>query len=145
MKVSLPLGGGKAELTRIATDGVAQLRAIADQPVTYADQHQARLLLSRLHRHEAHRRPAHRLAKRFRVDRIVLAALNVRLDELRCDQLHRMPERLQQPRTMVARPAGFDRDHSRRKLLKDCEHLLASEFLAQNWFLGGVHSVKLEN
>src|SRR6266446_5021302 len=56
-----------------------------------------------------------------------------------------MPERLQQPRTMVACTAGFDRDHSRRKILKECEHLLASQFLPQNWFLGGVHSVKLEN
>jgi hypothetical protein len=60
--VSPPLGGCKAELARIAPDRVGQLRAIADQPVTDADQHQGRLLLSRLHRHEAHGRPAHRLA-----------------------------------------------------------------------------------
>src|SRR5665811_314138 len=79
IEVSLPPGGCKAELGRIAADGVGQLRAIADQPVTYADQYQGRLLLSRLHRHEAHRRPARRLAKRFRVRRIVLAALDVRL------------------------------------------------------------------
>src|SRR5271165_4138777 len=144
-EVSLPPGGGKAELARIATDRVAQLRAIADQPVSYADQHQGRLLLSRLHRHEAHCRPAHRLAKRFRVRRIVLAALEVRLDQLRRDQLHRMPERLQQSRTMVAGTAGFDRDHRRRKLLEECEHLFASQLLAQNRLLGGVHSVKLEN
>src|SRR5271166_4265266 len=144
-EVSPPLGGGQAELARIATDRVAQLRAIADQPVSYADQHQGRLLLSRLHRHEAHCRPAHRLAKRFRVRRIVLAALEVRLDQLRRDQLHRMPERLQQSRTMVAGTAGFDRDHRRRKLLEECEHLFASQLLAQNRLLGGVHSVKLEN
>src|SRR5271167_5175934 len=56
-----------------------------------------------------------------------------------------MPERLQQPRTMVACTAGFDRDHSGRKLLKECEHLLASQLLPQNRLLGGVHSVKLEN
>src|SRR5713226_6121808 len=46
---------------------------------------------------------------------------------------------------MVARPAGFDRDHSRRKLLEECEHLLASQLLSQNRLLGGVHSVKLKN
>jgi hypothetical protein len=34
---------------------------------------------------------------RFRVRRIVIAALNVRLDELGHDQLHRMLERLQPP------------------------------------------------
>src|SRR6266699_4646403 len=46
---------------------------------------------------------------------------------------------------MVARPAGFDRDHRRRKLLEECEHLLASQLLPQNRLLGGVHTVKLEN
>src|SRR5438128_11634255 len=56
-----------------------------------------------------------------------------------------MPQRLQQPRTMVACAAGFDRDHRRRKLLEECEHLLASQPLPQNRLLGGVHSVKLEN
>src|SRR5580704_8134628 len=56
-----------------------------------------------------------------------------------------MPKRLQQPRTMVACTAGFDRDHRRRKLLEECEHLLAPQLLAQNRLLGGVHSVKLEN
>jgi hypothetical protein len=69
----------------IAADAVGQLRAIADQPIPDADQHQGGLLLSCLHRYEAHCRPAHRLAQRFRVRRIVLAALDVRLDQLRCD------------------------------------------------------------
>jgi hypothetical protein len=77
--VSHPLGGREAELGGMATDGVGQLRAIADQPVADANQHQRRLLVRRLHRHEAHRRPAHRLAQRFGVRRIVLAALDVRL------------------------------------------------------------------
>jgi len=56
-----------------------------------------------------------------------------------------MPERLQQPRTMVARTAGFDRDHSRRKLLEECKHFLASQLLPPNRLLGRVYSVKLEN
>src|SRR4051812_17811145 len=56
-----------------------------------------------------------------------------------------MPERLQQPRTIVACTAGFDRNHCRRKLLEKGKHLLASQLLAQNRLLGGVHSVKLEN
>src|SRR5665213_526151 len=56
-----------------------------------------------------------------------------------------MPERLQQPRTMVARTAGFDCDHSRRKHLEECKHLLASQLLPQNRLLGRGYSVKLEN
>src|SRR5215211_5654669 len=144
-EVSLPLGGYKAELTRMATNGVGQLRAIADQPVTYTNQHQGRLLLGRFHRNEAHCRPAHRLAKRFRIRRIILAAFEIRFDQLRCDQLHCMPEGLQQPRAMMACTTSFDRDHRRRKPLEKCKHLLASQLLPQNRLLGGVHSVKLEN
>src|ERR1700694_3873148 len=56
-----------------------------------------------------------------------------------------MPRRLQQPRTMVDSRAGFYRDHRRRKLLEECEHLLASQLLAQTRLLGGVHPVELEN
>jgi hypothetical protein len=36
---------GDLKLGAIAADGVGPLRAIADQPVTYLDQHQGRLLL----------------------------------------------------------------------------------------------------
>ena len=71
------LGGGQAEFSGIAADGVGQLRAIADQPIPDADQHQGRLLLSRLHWHEAHRRAAHRFAQCFGVRGIILAALDV--------------------------------------------------------------------
>src|SRR3954468_21216433 len=143
--MSFPLGGYKAEFARIAADSVAQLGAIADQPVTHADQHQGGLLLRRFHRYEAHGRPAHRLAQRFSVRRVVLAALDVRFDQLRRDQLHRMPEGLKKPRTMVARTAGFDRNHGRRKLLEERKHLLAAQLLPQNRLPGSVHSVKLKN
>src|SRR3954470_14256953 len=143
--MSLPLGGCEAEFARIAADSVAQLGAIVDQPVTHADQHQGGLLIRRFHRYEAHCRPAHRLAQRFRIRRVVLAALDIWFDQLRRDQLHRMPEGLQQPRTMVACTAGFDRDHCRRKLLEKCKHLLASQLLPQNRLLGSIHSVKLKN
>src|SRR3954447_18665015 len=100
--MSLPLGGCEAEFARIAADSVAQLGTIADQPVTDADQHQGGLLLRRFHRYEAHCWPAHRLAKRFGIRRVILAAFEVWFDQLRRNQFHRMPEGLQQPRTMVA-------------------------------------------
>src|SRR4051794_3439612 len=143
--MSLPLGGCEAEFARIAADSVAQLGAIADQPVTHADQHQGGLLLRRFHRYEAHCRPAHRLAKRFSIRRVVLAALDIRFDQLRRDQFHRMPEGLQQPRTMMACATSFDRDHGRRKLLEKCKHLLASQLLPQDRLLSSIHSVKLKN
>src|SRR4051794_18411614 len=143
--MSLPLSRCEAEFARIAADSVAQLGAIADQPVTNADQHQGGLLLRCFHQYEAHCRPAHRLAKRFSIRRIILAALDIRFDQLRRDQLHRMPEGLQKPCTMMARTAGFNRDHSRRKPLEKCKHLLASQLLPQDRFLGSIHSVKLKN
>jgi hypothetical protein len=64
---------------------------------------------------------------------------------LRRDQLHRMPDRPQQPRPMMARTTGFDRDHRRGKLLEECHHLLAPQLLSQNRRFGGIHPMKLEN
>src|SRR5208283_2003531 len=55
-----------------------------------------------------------------------------------------MPERLQQPRPMMAGAAGFDRDNRRCKLLKERYHFLAPQFLAQNRCLGSIHSMKLK-
>src|SRR3954469_24796690 len=48
---------------------------------------------------------------------IVLAALDVRLDQLSRDQLHRMPEGLQQSCPVITRTAGFNPDHGRGQLL----------------------------
>src|SRR5208283_5089270 len=46
---------------------------------------------------------------------------------------------------MMARTAGFDRDHRRCKLLEERHHLLAPQLLAQDRHLGGIHAMKLEN
>src|SRR5208282_4231774 len=97
-----------------------------------------------LHRHEPHRRPTHRLTKRFGVRRIVLAALDIRFDQLRCYQLHLMPERAQQSRPMMGPAAGLDRYHRRCKFLEERHHVLATQLLAHNGLLGGVDPVKLE-
>ena len=108
------------------------------------DHHQRRLLLSCLHRHEAHRRSTHRLAKRRRAGRIILAALHIGFGQLRRDQLHLMAERPQKPRPMVGCAAGFDPYDRRRQRLEEGHHLLAPQFLAQHHLLGGVHPVHLE-
>jgi hypothetical protein len=70
------------------------------------------------------------LTERFSIGRIVLAALDVRLDQLRRDQLHRMAERLQQSCPVITRTAGFDPDHGQGKLLEEAHHLLAPKLLA---------------
>jgi hypothetical protein len=56
------------------TDRVDEPRALALPPLSLTRQHQSCLLIRRFRRHEAHVRPACRLAQRRRVGRIVLAA-----------------------------------------------------------------------
>ena len=144
IEVRDPFGCGKAKLGGLAADGIRQLRAIADEPIAQADQHQGRLLFGSLYRHKTHRWPAHRLAKRLGVSRIVLVALYIRFDQLSRDQLYLMAERPQNPCPMVGGAAGFDPDHRRRKFLEELNDLLAPLLLAQNHLLVGVHPVKLE-
>src|SRR5215211_5665223 len=87
-----PLGGGQPELGGIAADRVGQLRLPADQLVAYPGQHLCGLLLGRLHRNKPHPRPAHRLADRRGIGRIVLPPLNIRLHILRRQQNGLVPE-----------------------------------------------------
>src|SRR3954447_6133705 len=56
-----------------------------------------------------------------------------------------MPQRLQQPRPMMACTAGLDRDHRRCKLLEERHHFLAPQLLTQNRHFGSIHAMKLEN
>src|SRR6476469_6391010 len=125
----------------MAFDSCVQLRISRSRKPTII---RARLLFSSLHRHEAHSRPAHRLAKRLGVGGIVLAALHVWLDQLRRDQLHLMAERPQQPRPIVRRAASLNCNYCWRKILEESHHVLAPQLLAQNRLIGGVYPVKLE-
>src|SRR5260370_1372170 len=90
-KLVQTLGFDQAELRRMTADGVAQLRATHDQLVAHAQQHQCRLLLSRLHRHIPHSRPARRLTQPLGIAPIILFALHIVLHQLRSDPLYRLP------------------------------------------------------
>ena len=70
---------GKTELGCITTYGVAQLRAITNEPVSDTDQHQGSLLFNSLNRDKAHRWAALCFTKRFGVSGIVFAPLDVGL------------------------------------------------------------------
>jgi hypothetical protein len=61
---------------------------VPDQPIAHPNQHEGGLMLRRSDRHEAHGRPAHGLADRLGIGRIVLAALDIRFGQLGRDQLH---------------------------------------------------------
>src|SRR5881394_749765 len=72
-----------AELGQMPTQSVHQTRTLAHQPLPATVQQHSSLLVSRLDRHKAHRRPHNRLADCFRIGGIVLVALDVRLHVLR--------------------------------------------------------------
>ncbi|EEW61059.1 hypothetical protein SCH4B_0267 [Ruegeria sp. TrichCH4B] len=76
-------GRGHSELCGTSTDRIGKLRPGGDSTLANAYQRQCRLLLGALYRNEPHRRAAHRLAKRFSIGRIILAALYVGLCKLR--------------------------------------------------------------
>ena len=68
-----------AQLRHMAAQGVHQHGPLPHQQVARPVQHQHRLLLGGLDRHEPHRRPRHRLADRLGIGRIGLATLDVGL------------------------------------------------------------------
>ena len=76
------------------TDRIRQHRALANEQLPAAMQHQARLLLFRFCRYKPHRWPRHRLADRSSIVGIILAALEIRLHIARRHQPHGVAERL---------------------------------------------------
>jgi hypothetical protein len=68
-------GRDDAELRRVTTHSVHQLRPLSHQQVTGTQVHRLGLGLDRLHRHKAHGGARCRLADRLRVVAVVLAAL----------------------------------------------------------------------
>ena len=102
----------------MATDRIHELRALAHQPLALAHKHQGCLLIDRFRRHEAHMRPACRLAQRRRIGRIVLAARHIRLGKLWRDQPRLVPKPHQLTGPMMGRPARLHRHHRRRQFSK---------------------------
>ena len=82
-----------------------------------------RLLVGCLDRHETHRRARHRLADRFRVRRICLAAFDV---GLYIDGWHHadvVVERFYLPSPEVSTPAGLHTDNARRQFVEEGQNL----------------------
>src|SRR3974390_3162030 len=75
-------------------DRIRQHRPLTYQKLPAAMEHQNRLLLFRLSRHETHRWPRDRLANCRSVIGVVLNAFEIGLHIARWHQLHRVAERL---------------------------------------------------
>jgi hypothetical protein len=102
-----------------------------DPPLALARQHQSRLLIRRFRRHEAHVRPACRLAQRRRIGGIVLATRDIGLGKLGRDQPRLMPEPRQLAGPMMRRPARLHRHQSGGQFLEERRRLSARHSPAQ--------------
>src|SRR5882724_9931794 len=111
-----PLPGDHPELCRMTPERVDQLRALTNQQLARAQNHQLGLLLRRFHRHKAHARARRRFTDGFGIIAIILAALDEGLDVLRRDQPHPMALTAQNPRP-VMRPAAGLQNNIHRTLL----------------------------
>ena len=109
------------------SQSIDQLRALADQKITCAMQHQGRLLLRRLDGYEPHARARDSLADRGGIGRIVLGAPDVSLHVARRHQTHGMSELGQLSRPVVGRRARLHADQTWRQLLEKLDDLPAAE------------------
>ena len=107
--------------------------------------HQPALLLGRLYSHKSHGRPANRLTARFRVDRIVLVALDVGLDVLRRHQTNLVTKLPQLACPIVRRGTGFHPNQAWRQRFEKRYHLTAAELLPDYDLLGRIDAMNLEN
>ena len=64
----------EADLGQMAAQSIERRRALAGEQLARSMAHQVGLVIDRTHRHEPLARPAHRLANRCRIDRVVLVA-----------------------------------------------------------------------
>src|SRR5215468_7378885 len=105
-----------AELGHVRAQCIDALCALTNHQITHAVLHEPRLLIDRLHRHGTDRRSSDGLAARRSIDRIVLAALDVRHHVLGRHQPYIMPELLELARPVVGRRTRFHADQARREL-----------------------------
>jgi hypothetical protein len=118
-------------LGQVAAEGIDQLRAPANQKITGAEQHSARLLLLGLDRHEAHGRPDCRLTNGFRVRRVVLLASDERFHVDRRNQPNFMAESLDGASPVMGAPAGLHGDDAARALGQKSKDFIARKRLAE--------------
>jgi hypothetical protein len=107
--------------------------------------HQLRLVLDAANGHEAHVRPSDRLADRRRIDRVILAAPDIRLHIRRRDQLHLMAELDQRARPMMRRTARFDSHHAWRQRCEKAQQLPAPNRLGDHQSPSGVNAMHLKD
>ena len=102
--------------------------------------HELCLLLGRLHRHGANRRPSDGLAARRSINRTVLVVLDVGLDVFGRRQPYAVAELLQFACPVMGRCTGFHADEARRELGEKGQYLRPPQRLVEDHVVieGGV-------
>ena len=139
------LGADDAELRQMGPQRVDQHRPLPDQQLPCPMHRQNRLLLGRLHRDEPHRRPAHRLANRLGIRRVVLVALDVGLDVLRRHQPDLMAQRRNRPRPVVRRRTRLHADKAPRQSLEEPQNLNAAHRFTDHHGAARIDAMDLKN
>src|ERR1700727_2362247 len=129
--LSRALGGDDAELSGVTTHRVDQSDTLADQCLTYLQDHTLGLLPDGFHRHVMHAWSPGGLADRFGVVAIVFAAFDIGFDVLRWDETYRVAERGQFAGPIVRAATGFQGNNGGWKLLEERHHLRATKVDAQ--------------
>src|SRR6516162_1095476 len=133
------------ELGQMRPQRIGNLGLLPQQKIARAMLHQPALLFGRLHRHKTHGRPANRLTARFRVNRVVLVALDVSLHVFRRHQTNLVTELRQLACPVVRRGTGLHANEARRQRREELQHLAAAKLLPDDDLLGRINSVDLEH
>src|SRR5271163_1602330 len=126
-------------------DRIRQHRALTDEKLPTAMQHQARLLLFRFCWHEPHRRSRYRLTDRSSIIRVILAALEVSLHIVRWHQPHRMAERLKLAAPMMCGRTRLNTNKAWRQGSEKLRHLSAAYPPADHHCAINIHAVDLKD
>ena len=129
----------------MAAQCIDQLRPLTDQQFARREQHRARLLPDRLHRHAADRGLRCRHADRFGIIAIVLAPPDERFDVLWWDQPHPVAERLQRTSPVMRAAASFQNHLQWRQPLEKPEKILPPQVPPQYHVPGCIHPVQSEH
>src|SRR3974390_2534897 len=132
------------ELAHMSADRIRQHRPLTYQKLPAAMQHQNRLLLFRLYRHETHRWPRDRLANCRSVIGVVLTAFEIGLHIARWHQLHRVAERLKSAAPVMHTWACFNAYEAKRESCTELQYLRAAPTLADHDSAIAIHAVDLE-
>jgi hypothetical protein len=111
-----------AMLRHVPTDRIRKPGPLPHQQQAGPMQYHHALLLGSLHGNKAHKRPAHRLADRLSVGRIVLLALDVGLHVARRHQSDIVPERAQLSCPIVPGGTRLDADPTGLNRRKERQH-----------------------